>query len=469
MLVIVGPRRRPRERRALPPMGRRRSSTRPRTVTALPPTASSTSARIRPATRSAHQRPLDARSRSTPRSTRLARAARPGDRVFVVLIGHGRVGHRRRAVQPARAGPDGGGVRARCRSRFAAQHGGLRRTPRARAAASWPALSGKDRTVITATRPTASGTRRASASSSPRRSRPTRPTCDKDGRVSMLEAFTWARTPRRPTRTSATASCSPSTPCSTTTATARAPTSPGQPGGDGARRPHAVPVGRALRAVPRRRPADPELRALVGAARGARGSHRGPQGVQGQDRTRRSTRADLEQLLIDLARTNAAIQEKREAMKTRPRRRARRVAARGRWRPALGRSQQDAAGAAADRAGCRRSQFPPPQRARSRCCPARVGRRQVPPFMGLGARSRRGRPTSSPASSPYDGRFVFARLRYTQGVARRAGRRRGSAAAAAAGQGPPWSHDYPRAERNFMKILDGDHDASIPTRARSAA
>ena len=21
------------------------------------------------------------------------------------------------------------------------------------------------------------------------------------------------------------------------------------------------------------------------------------------------------------------------------------------------------------------------------------------------------------------------------------------------GQGPPWSHDYPRAERNFMKIL----------------
>jgi len=60
----------------------------------------------------------------------------------------------------------------------------------------------------------------------------------------------------------------------------------------------------------------------------------------------------------------------------------------------------------------------------------------------------------SPGQLPYDGRFVFARLRYDQGVspdelggARLFGRRgRG-------GQGPPWSHDHPRAERNFMKII----------------
>ena len=60
----------------------------------------------------------------------------------------------------------------------------------------------------------------------------------------------------------------------------------------------------------------------------------------------------------------------------------------------------------------------------------------------------------SPGQLPYDGRFAFARLRYDQGVSpdelgggRFFGRRgRG-------GQGPPWSHDYPRAERNFMKIL----------------
>jgi hypothetical protein len=59
----------------------------------------------------------------------------------------------------------------------------------------------------------------------------------------------------------------------------------------------------------------------------------------------------------------------------------------------------------------------------------------------------------APGQLPYDGRYAFARLRYNQGVSpdelgsgRFFGRR-------GRGQGPPWSHDYPRAERNFMKIL----------------
>lgn len=39
---------------------------------------------------------------------------------------------------------------------------------------------------------------------------------------------------------------------------------------------------------------------------------------------------------------------------------------------------------------------------------------------------------------PYDGKFAFVRLRYDT----RFGRRE-----------PPWSHDYPRAERHFMRIL----------------
>ena len=44
-----------------------------------------------------------------------------------------------------------------------------------------------------------------------------------------------------------------------------------------------------------------------------------------------------------------------------------------------------------------------------------------------------------PASVPYDGRFAFARLRHTVGFF---------------GRGePPWAHDYPRAERNFARIL----------------
>ncbi len=50
---------------------------------------------------------------------------------------------------------------------------------------------------------------------------------------------------------------------------------------------------------------------------------------------------------------------------------------------------------------------------------------------------------------PYDGKFTFARLRYEMGFASDGGffRRRGG------WREPPWAHDYPRAERNFMKIL----------------
>jgi len=46
---------------------------------------------------------------------------------------------------------------------------------------------------------------------------------------------------------------------------------------------------------------------------------------------------------------------------------------------------------------------------------------------------------------PYDGRFTFVRIRYEPAV--RGFRRFG-------GREPPWAHDYPRAERNLMRILD---------------
>ena len=98
-------------------------------------------------------------------------------------------------------------------------------------------------------------------------------------------------------------------------------------------------------------------------------------------------------------------------------------------------------------------QFPPPQGPQP-MLPGQGGRRQSPPFMGL--ERDRGEPANLEVGQlAYDGRFTFARLRYTQGVAAnelgsgRFGRRGGGL-----GQGPPWSHDYPRAERNFMKILD---------------
>jgi hypothetical protein len=47
-------------------------------------------------------------------------------------------------------------------------------------------------------------------------------------------------------------------------------------------------------------------------------------------------------------------------------------------------------------------------------------------------------------NTPYDGRFVFIRLRYNTGGF---GGRRG-------GGGPQWSHDYPRGEVHFTKILN---------------
>lgn len=50
-------------------------------------------------------------------------------------------------------------------------------------------------------------------------------------------------------------------------------------------------------------------------------------------------------------------------------------------------------------------------------------------------------------NTPYDGRFVFLRLRYEPSVGWGGGRFFG-------GGGPPWwDHDYPRAERNLMKLL----------------
>lgn len=52
-------------------------------------------------------------------------------------------------------------------------------------------------------------------------------------------------------------------------------------------------------------------------------------------------------------------------------------------------------------------------------------------------RWRRLRPPIQGEKTPYDARFTFARLRHGYEI----------------GREPPWAHDYPRAERNFTRIL----------------
>ncbi|MBX3174720.1 MAG: DUF4159 domain-containing protein [Gemmatimonadaceae bacterium] len=49
-----------------------------------------------------------------------------------------------------------------------------------------------------------------------------------------------------------------------------------------------------------------------------------------------------------------------------------------------------------------------------------------------------------PPNVPYDGRWTFARIRYSMSIDAFGGRR---------GRDVPWAHDYPRGERNFSKIL----------------
>lgn len=60
----------------------------------------------------------------------------------------------------------------------------------------------------------------------------------------------------------------------------------------------------------------------------------------------------------------------------------------------------------------------------------------------LDAQGRRGQRVEEFPNAEYDGRYVFARVAYTEQM-EFGGR----------GRGAPWSHDYPRAERNFLKIL----------------
>jgi hypothetical protein len=63
----------------------------------------------------------------------------------------------------------------------------------------------------------------------------------------------------------------------------------------------------------------------------------------------------------------------------------------------------------------------------------------TPQRFGRGRQFDQGPPVEYQGNTPYDGRFVFVRLRYDSGGYFR--------------RMPPWSHDYPRGEVHFTKIL----------------
>jgi hypothetical protein len=169
------------------------------------------------------------------------------------------------------------------------------------------ALSGKDRVVITATRTegernqTRFGEFFAEALSTGDAD------MDKDGRVSMLEAFTWAR--RRVAESyERDGQLLTEHAMLDDDGDGKGTAEPGQPGADGATARTLFLSAGASQPVPGA-DADPEIRALVEQRQALEDRIAGLKASK--DKTEPAAYAsELERLLIDLARTNAAIREK---------------------------------------------------------------------------------------------------------------------------------------------------------------
>jgi len=237
--------------------------------------------------------------------TRLAAQARPGDRVFIVLIGHGAsaTGEARFNLPgPDLAAPDF----ARLAGRFAAQQVVFVNTASA-SGGFVAALSGKDRTVITATRTegernqTRFGEFFAEALSTGDAD------MDKDGRVSMLEAYTWARL-RVAESYERDGQVLTEHAMLDDDGNGKGTAEPGQPGGDGVMARTLFLSAGAGQAVPGA-DTDPEIRALAEQRQAL--EERITALKASKEKTDPAAYAsELERLLIELARTSAAIREK---------------------------------------------------------------------------------------------------------------------------------------------------------------
>jgi hypothetical protein len=238
---------------------------------------------------------------------RLARSARPGDTVFIVLIGHGASatgGARFNLPGPDLTAEQFGALLAR----FAAQTVVFANTASA-SGGFVPALSGKNRVIISAT--TTDGERNQTRFGEFFAEALTADGADgdKDGRVSVLEAFTWAHA-RVADSYKREGQLLTEHALLDDNSDRKGTGAPGQPGGDGALARTlfmaAAPPGRA---VPDQ--ADPELRALV-AQRDALESRIAALKAAKDKTDPEKYERDLEQALIDLARVNRAIRERQK-------------------------------------------------------------------------------------------------------------------------------------------------------------
>jgi len=240
---------------------------------------------------------------------RLAARARPGDRILIVLIGHGAS-----ATGVARfnlPGPDLTAAEfARLLDRLAAQSVVFVNTASA-SGGFVAAISGKDRTIITATRTdgernqTRFGEFFAAAFAATDADADT----DKDGRVSVLEAFLWARA-RVADSYNRDGQLLTEHAVLDDNGDGKGSDAPGQPGGDG-----AIARTLFLSAASSTRPSgdlsDPELRALVAQRDGIETKIAALKAAK--DKTDPETYdRDMERTLIELARVNRAIREKQK-------------------------------------------------------------------------------------------------------------------------------------------------------------
>jgi hypothetical protein len=239
---------------------------------------------------------------------RLAARARPGDRVFIVLIGHGAS-----ATGAARfnlPGPDlTAGEFAKLLDRFAAQSVVFVNTASA-SGGFVAALAAKNRVIITATRTegernqTRFGEYFADGLSG------LDADADKDGRVSLLEAFLWAKG-RVAESYERDGQLLTEHAVLDDNGDGKGSDTPGQLGSDGALARTvflaAAPAGDgALDNA-----ADPELRALAAKRRAIEDRIAALQAAK--DTTEAAAYArNLEELLLDLARTNRAIRERQK-------------------------------------------------------------------------------------------------------------------------------------------------------------